>query len=101
MIEIDKIEQLFDFTVTSTGHRRHCYSGDLITVQTAQKLIDNNPDMLSWQDADQPDCGLNDGVLYLLLALPVPEEDRVGITSEDTYYTFFCIDTKSNDFSIV
>lgn len=101
MIEIDKIEQLFDFEVKSTGHRRHCYTGELISVKTAQKLITANPELLSWQDADQPDCGLNDGYLYLLLTLPVPEEDRVGITSQDTYCTFFCLDTNSNDFSIV
>lgn len=100
MSEINKIEKLFNVEITCVGHRTYDYSGDKFTVESVQKVIDANPGVLAWQDADSPDCGMNNGVLYLVMTLPVPEEE-LGPNDETHYDTLFCFGSKDNDFSIV
>lgn len=99
MKEIDHIEQLFGIKITSAQrHRQYTYDKP-VTVEQAQAVVAANPDV-AWQDPKNPDCGNDDGLLYLALSMPVPPED-LEIGDDPHYITLFAFDNSDMAFYIV
>lgn len=81
MKQIDVIEQLFGIKIT--GNAREYTYDKPVMLSLAQAVVNANPNV-AWQDPQNPDCGNNDGVLYL--ALSITDED--GIDCEPMLFAF-------------